>query len=200
MESWNQESNALLNLLFSFSLIHRVNLVLKYSFLTNLHRKGSKWEQQAKKKGDLRLSSRFSRAPATLDIHVLIGWILAAFRHLDTGNGAEKSKQEKQRSTIWKHGTSKVHSRLTNCNSSTSRDLCAKGHVRRWKKLKVLVLGSTFFEQVIGRQCFTELSDVLAQVYATNIQQNYFLENDIPVLFHILDMDLSIQASIDVAA
>ena len=41
---------------------------------------------------------------------------------------------------------------------------------------------------------------MLAQVYATNIQQNYFLENDIPVLFHILDMDLSIQASIDVAA
>lgn len=38
------------------------------------------------------------------------------------------------------------------------------------------------------------------QVYATNIQQNYFLENDIPVLFHILDMDLSIKASIDVAA
>lgn len=56
------------------------------------------------------------------------------------------------------------------------------------------------FEQVIGRQCFTELSEVLAQVYATNIQQNYFLENDIAVLFHILDMDLSIQASIDVAA
>ena len=135
--------------------------MLKYSFLTNLHRKGSKWEQQAKKKWDLRLSSRFSRAPATLDIHVLIGWILAAFRHLDTGNGAEKSKQEKQRSTIWKHGTSKVHSRLTNCNSSTSRDLCAKGHVRRWKKLKVLVLSLTFFEQVIGRQCFTKLSDVL---------------------------------------
>ena len=41
---------------------------------------------------------------------------------------------------------------------------------------------------------------MLAQVYATNIQHNYFLENDIPVLFHILDMDLSIKASIDVAA
>ena len=52
----------------------------------------------------------------------------------------------------------------------------------------------------MGRQHFVELSHVLAQVYATNIQQNYFLENDIPVVFYILGMDLSIQASIDVAA
>ena len=41
---------------------------------------------------------------------------------------------------------------------------------------------------------------MLAQVYATNIQPNYFLENDIPVVSHILGMDLSIQASIEVAA
>ena len=39
---------------------------------------------------------------------------------------------------------------------------------------------------------------MLVQVYATNIRHNYFLENDMPVVFHILDMDLSIQASIDV--